>query len=266
MRRARENEVNEREKAVARYKKEMKELREEHRKGREEREHFAGLLQRSSDEFGKMKQSLQKAEASALAKARKLEEEKTKLEEEVTQLREAREEQEEAAESADSLFRAKEQLLELEREKEFEMRKLLEENQRLNNEITRLLTENGECAGHSNPSQRIKHHMKIKEENNKLKAEVFQLQQEVCKLKDQIKHGREPVAKHNERKITEEKYARVKTDFEKKSKDLKTATNSISKIADYVLSRPHVPETIRKAEGEKSKLIMDAVQFLNRTL
>ena len=108
--------------------------------------------------------------------------------------------------------------------------------------------------------------MKIKEENNKLKAEVFQLQQEVCKLKDQIKHGREPVAKHNERKITEEKYARVKSDFEKKSKDLKSATNSLNKIADYVLSRPHVPESIRKAEGEKVKLIMEAMQFQNRLL
>ena len=32
--------------------------------------------------------------------------------------------------------------------------------------------------------------MKIKEENNRLKAEVFQQQQEVCKLKDAIKHGR----------------------------------------------------------------------------
>ena len=150
-RRAKESEVNEREKAVARFKKEMKELRDEQRKGREERDHYAGLLQRNSDEFGKMKQSLQKAEANALAKAHKLEEEKAKLEEEIEQLREAREEQEEA-ESADSLFRVKEQLLELEREKEFEMKKLLEENQRLNAEITRLLTENGECAGHSNPS------------------------------------------------------------------------------------------------------------------
>ena len=116
-----------------------------------------------------MKQSMQKTEMNAVAKARKLEEEKSRLEEEIVKLREA---QESPSVNPEAL-QAKMQ--EWEREKEFEMRRLQEENERVNAENMRLLSENGECAGHSNPSQKIKHHMKIKEENNKLKAEVFQL-------------------------------------------------------------------------------------------
>ena len=86
-------------------------------------------------------------------------------------------------------------------------------------------------------------------------------------MKDQLKLYREPAPKPNERKIPEEKYARVKAEFEKKNKELKHATHNLGKISDYVLSRPLLPDSIRKNEGEnKIKLVMDAIQFMNRTL
>lgn len=66
--------------------------------------------------------------------------------------------------------------------REFEMKDLVrtlkfysEEKSRLEKEIEKLNRENDQLIGHKNPSQKIQHHVKIKEENNKLREENFKL-------------------------------------------------------------------------------------------
>ena len=50
-----------------------------------------------------------------------------------------------------------------------------DEKTRLEKEIEKLNRENDELIGHKNPSQKIQHHVRIKEENNKLREENFKL-------------------------------------------------------------------------------------------
>lgn len=59
-----------------------------------------------------------------------------------------------------------------------------EEKTRLEAELNKLHRENDQLIGHKNPSQKIQHHLKIKEENNRLKEENFKLQEELRRKTD----------------------------------------------------------------------------------
>lgn len=48
-------------------------------------------------------------------------------------------------------------------------------------ELEKAHRENDELIGHKNPSQKIQHHVRIKEENNKLREENVRLQEELRK-------------------------------------------------------------------------------------
>jgi len=50
-----------------------------------------------------------------------------------------------------------------------------DEKGRLERELDKLHRENDQLIGHKNPSQKIQHHLKIKEENNKLREENFKM-------------------------------------------------------------------------------------------
>lgn len=65
---------------------------------------------------------------------------------------------------------------------EFDAKKLVrivknyqEKNEKLQSELNKLHIENDQLIGHKNPSQKIQHHLKIKEENNKLREENYKL-------------------------------------------------------------------------------------------
>jgi hypothetical protein len=55
------------------------------------------------------------------------------------------------------------------------LRVYLEDNARLKREAEALSRENDQLVGHKNPSQKIQHHVRIKEENNHLREENIKL-------------------------------------------------------------------------------------------
>lgn len=66
--------------------------------------------------------------------------------------------------------------------RDFEMKEVIktiklfqDEKNRLEKELEKLARENDLLIGHKNPNQKIQHHLKIKEENNKLREENFKL-------------------------------------------------------------------------------------------
>ena len=66
--------------------------------------------------------------------------------------------------------------------RDFEMKEVVktlklfsEEKNRLSAELEKMHRENDQLVGHKNPNQKIQHHLKIKEENNKLREENFKL-------------------------------------------------------------------------------------------
>ncbi len=61
-----------------------------------------------------------------------------------------------------------------------------EEKNKLEKEVEKLQNENKQLIGHKNPSQKIQHHLKIKEENNRLREENLKLQDELRRKVDII--------------------------------------------------------------------------------
>lgn len=61
-----------------------------------------------------------------------------------------------------------------------------EEKSRLEKEVEKLHRENDSLIGHKNPSQKIQHHVKIKEENNRLREENLRLHDELRRKIDII--------------------------------------------------------------------------------
>ena len=60
------------------------------------------------------------------------------------------------------------------------LKQFAEANRQLEAQLNVLRTENEQLAGgHRNPNQKIQFHMKIKEENNRLRADNFRLQEDL---------------------------------------------------------------------------------------
>lgn len=59
------------------------------------------------------------------------------------------------------------------------LKKFSDEKKVLEAEVDRLRKESELDAGHNNPAQKIQQHMKIKEENNKLREDNYLLKEEV---------------------------------------------------------------------------------------
>lgn len=80
--------------------------------------------------------------------------------------------------------------------REFEMKELVktlkfytEEKSKLEKEVEKLSNENKQLIGHKNPNQKIQHHLKIKEENNKLREDKIRLQEDLKRMMDIIARG-----------------------------------------------------------------------------
>ena len=80
--------------------------------------------------------------------------------------------------------------------REFEMKELVktlkfytEEKGKLEKEVEKLTNENKQLIGHKNPSQKIQHHLKIKEENNRLREDNIRLQEDLKRKIDVIGRG-----------------------------------------------------------------------------
>lgn len=56
---------------------------------------------------------------------------------------------------------------------------LSDQKKKVDLELEKLQEENRQLIGHKNPSQKIQHHLKIKEENNRLREENMKLQEEL---------------------------------------------------------------------------------------
>ena len=60
------------------------------------------------------------------------------------------------------------------------LKQFAEANRQLEGQLNVLRTENEQLAGgHRNPNQKMQFHMKIKEENNRLRADNFRLQEDL---------------------------------------------------------------------------------------
>lgn len=77
--------------------------------------------------------------------------------------------------------------------RELEMKEVLrtvkffsDEKAKLETELQKLQLENQQLIGHKNPNQKIQHHLKIKEENNRLREENSKLQEELKRKVDII--------------------------------------------------------------------------------
>jgi len=70
-----------------------------------------------------------------------------------------------------------------------------EEKNKLEKELEKLHNENKQLIGHKNPSQKIQHHLKIKEENNRLREENL-------KLQDELRRKVDIIVKHRVRNYT----------------------------------------------------------------
>lgn len=119
--------------------------------------------------------------------------------------------------------------------------------------------------GHSNPSQKIKHLLKIKEENNQLKKELWKLYTENRKIKD-LEEAK--TSKRDNIEFFESKAKKYKAELEKKRLELKETMNRASKMCDYILSRPLLPDSIAKAENDDNKLkrAVEAIAFMSRNI
>ena len=80
--------------------------------------------------------------------------------------------------------------------REFEMKELVktlkfytEEKGKLEKEVEKLANENKQLIGHKNPSQKIQHHLKIKEDNNRLREDNIRLQEDLKRKIDVIGRG-----------------------------------------------------------------------------
>lgn len=116
--------------------------------------------------------------------------------------------------------------------------------------------------GHTNPGQKIKHLLKIKEENNQLKKELVKLFNENRKLNENSSNSEAS----NKLKFYEAKAKKYKLELEKLRKELKETMYKTSKFCDYILSRPSLPESITKVEGETTKMkqAIEAITYLAR--
>ena len=81
--------------------------------------------------------------------------------------------------------------------------------------------------GHSNPGQKIKHLLKIKEENNQLKRELVKLFNENRKLKDEKEGGG---SDNKKIEFYEKKAKKYKSELEKLRKELKETIHKANKF------------------------------------
>lgn len=119
--------------------------------------------------------------------------------------------------------------------------------------------------GHTNPGQKIKHILKIKEENNLLKKEIWKLFSENRKLKEQKDDEN---TKGKDVDFYESKAKKYKAELEKKRRELKETYNKANKMWDYILSRPLLPESISKVENDmyKMKQAIEAIAYMSRSI
>lgn len=66
----------------------------------------------------------------------------------------------------------------------------------------------------------------------------------------------------------ESKAKKYKAELEKKRKELKETYNKASKMWDYILTRPLLPESIAKVESEENKLkqAIEAIAYMSRSI
>jgi FtsZ-binding cell division protein ZapB len=76
------------------------------------------------------------------------------------------------------------------------------------------------------------------------------------------------MTKVNNVEFFETKAKKYKAELEKKRKELKETYNKASKMCDYILTRPLLPESIAKVESEENKLkqAIEAIAYMSRSI
>jgi len=130
--------------------------------------------------------------------------------------------------------------------------------------------------GHNNPGQKIRHLLKIKEENNQLKKELCKLfveNQKMQKSQDLSSSS----SKNHSIEFYEQKAKKYKYELEKKRKEIKETCSKVGKLCDYILSRPSIPkhsifhseeEGASKMESDEHKLkqAIEAIAYMSRSV
>lgn len=145
-------------------------------------------------------------------------------------------------------------------------KKLKVENMNLKEEIDRMHSIS-EFEGHKNPSQKIKHYLDIKTENNKLRSQNQTMEEEMKKIKDTfVKEAL--AAKSQSIKSRDEKIKKLKKEVERKIRDLHEAMHNGNKLCDYILSRAVLPEDLKRCETGTKKLdkAQEAIAYMSRAI
>ncbi len=149
--------------------------------------------------------------------------------------------------------------------KDFEMREVVktlkvysDEKTRLERELEKLHKENESLVGHKNPSQKIQHHLKIKEENNRLREQNFKLQEELRKAQ----FGRKMA-----QTFDLEQPANNNADSKALKKDNMILQENINRLVDHILTQPtKLSMNEHPSHSNKLKTAMEVVSLLSNTI
>ncbi|CAG9311328.1 unnamed protein product [Blepharisma stoltei] len=116
------------------------------------------------------------------------------------------------------------------------------ENQRLKSEIDSLSKEISKLAGHNNLKQKIQMHARLKDENNKLRSQIFNVSEELRMKSEKLESlQRKYETLANIRGISdlEDLEALQKKKIEELEEEIKLYQNSIGRIAEFVNTFPY---------------------------
>lgn len=128
----------------------------------------------------------------------------------------------------------------IEQEKNEEISRLIDEKEDLSNKIDTYETLK-EYQGHMNQNQKIRYVLKIKEENNELRKKLTKMSNELRKATES-----HPDDQSKEVRQLNHKLKRYKEEIVKLSTDSKKNLKAVSKICEYILSRPVFPDSFRE--------------------
>jgi len=112
-----------------------------------------------------------------------------------------------------------------------------------------------------NQNQKIRYVLKIKEENNSLRKQLTKMCNELRKATES-----HPDDQTKELRQLNNKLKRYKEELVKVSADSKKHMKAVSKICDYVLSRPVFPDSYREQnrDAAKIKVAIEGITYMTR--
>ena len=151
----------------------------------------------------------------------------------------------------------------MEKEKNQQIEKLEEEKQDLHLKLDTMQTVE-EYVGHMNQNQKIKHVVRIKEENNDLKKQLTKMCNQMRKMTD----AKSEIGSSDETSKHLEKIKYLRKELNHKNDDLRANINNCLKLCDYILTRAIYPKSFkeRTVDTPKIKSAIEGVTYMARTI